>query len=94
MSKAILVLDKMPKRCDECSFCIKQKTNDFGSYGKCLVLTNKSVDCLMWKRDSDCPLKPAPEPSFIVDEKTGMKLLMGCDFDGGRNDVLRELGVI
>jgi len=46
---------EMPKRCAECKICVNQKTNDYGTSGKCL-LQNKTVNCLMWSRDSNCPL--------------------------------------
>lgn len=46
---------KMPKRCAECTICANQKTNDYGTFGKCL-LQNKTVNCLSSIRDSNCPL--------------------------------------
>ena len=46
---------EMPRRCAECKFCVNQKTNDYGSYGKCL-LQDGSVDRLVWSRDSNYPL--------------------------------------
>ena len=46
---------EMPKRCAECKICINQKTNDYGTYGRCL-LQNKDVDCLRWSRDTNCQL--------------------------------------
>jgi len=46
---------EMPKKCAECKICVDQKTNDYGTYGKCL-LQDKRVDCLVWSRDMDCPL--------------------------------------
>lgn len=46
---------ELPKRCIECKVCVNQKTNDYGSYGICL-LQNKNVNCLSWSRDEDCPL--------------------------------------
>lgn len=46
---------EMPKRCAECKFCVKQKSNDYGSFGECM-LQDKSVDCLVWSRDTNCPL--------------------------------------
>ncbi len=46
---------KMPKKCAECKICVNQKTNDYGTHGKCL-LQDKSVDCLAWSRDTNCPL--------------------------------------
>ena len=47
---------KMPRRCAECKLCVNQKTNDYGSFGKCSI-QDKQVDCLMWSRDSECPLE-------------------------------------
>ena len=47
---------EMPTRCAKCNFCIHQKTNDYGDFGECL-LQHKMVDCLVWSRDSNCPLK-------------------------------------
>ena len=46
---------EMPKRCAECKFCVKQKSNDYGSFGECM-LQDKSIDCLVWSRDTNCPL--------------------------------------
>lgn len=48
---------EMPKRCAKCNFCIHQKTNDYGDFGECLLQHYKKVDCLVWSRDSNCPLK-------------------------------------
>lgn len=45
---------EMPKRCAECKFCIEQKTNDYGSFGECLLQNNKKVNCLVWSRDNNC----------------------------------------
>lgn len=45
---------KMPKRCEECKFCLQQKTNDYGSFGECLLQKDKRVNCLVI--DDDCPL--------------------------------------
>lgn len=52
---------QMPKRCAKCRFCTNKKTNDYGSFGECLLQDNKkvnrnSVNNLVWSRDSDCPL--------------------------------------
>lgn len=46
----------IPKRCEECKFCSQQKTNDYGSFGECLLQKDKRVSCLVWSRDDDCPL--------------------------------------
>ena len=46
----------MPKRCEECKFCLRQGTNDYGSSGKCLLQEDKRVNCLTWSRDDDCPI--------------------------------------
>ena len=51
---------EMPKKCTECKICVNQKTNDYGSFGKCL-LQNKEVDCLVWSRDKNCPLTESEE---------------------------------
>lgn len=45
-----------PKRCKECKFCLRQETNDYGSFGECLLQKNKRVNCLALSRDDDCPL--------------------------------------
>lgn len=45
----------IPKNCEECKFCINQKTNDYGSFGECLLQTSR-VNCLNSSRDTDCPL--------------------------------------
>lgn len=47
---------EMPKRCAECKICVDQNTNDYGTYGKCLLQDKKVVDCLVWSRDKNCPL--------------------------------------
>ena len=49
-----------PKRGAECKFCVNQKTNDYGTYGKCL-LQDKRIDCLVWSRDTNCPLAESEE---------------------------------
>ncbi len=46
----------IPIRCENCKFCINQRTNDYGSWGECLLQKNKRVNCLVWRRDDDCPL--------------------------------------
>ena len=46
----------IPQRCEECKFCIKQGTSDYGSFGECLLQKDKKVNCLVWSRDNDCPL--------------------------------------
>ena len=46
----------MPKRCEECKFCLRQGTNDYGSFGECLLQKNKRVNCLVRSRDDNCPL--------------------------------------
>jgi hypothetical protein len=51
----------IPKKCAECKFCFRQETNDYGSFGECLLQKNKTVDCLVWRRDDHCPMTPAAE---------------------------------
>lgn len=51
---------EMPKRCAECKICINQKTNDYGTFKRCL-LQNKDVNCLLWSRDTNCPLSESEE---------------------------------
>ena len=46
----------IPKRCEECKFCLRQRTNDYGSFGECLLQKNKRVNRLVWSRDDNCPL--------------------------------------
>ena len=46
----------IPNRCEECKFCLRQGTNDYGSFGECLLQKNKRVNCLVWNRDDDCLL--------------------------------------
>ena len=46
----------MPERCEECKFCLRQETNDYGSFGKCLLQKDKRINCLVWSRDDNCPL--------------------------------------
>jgi hypothetical protein len=52
----VVVNMEMPTKCSQCGFCINQKTNDYGSFGECSLQDRKTVDCLVWSRDSDCPL--------------------------------------
>lgn len=47
----------MPSKCRDCTFCIRQKTNDYGSFGECLLQKRKTVDCLSWSKDDGCPLQ-------------------------------------
>ena len=47
---------EIPKRCEECKFCLRQGTNDYGSFGECLLQKNKKVNRLAWNRDDNCPL--------------------------------------
>lgn len=47
---------KIPNRCEECKFCLRQGANDYGSFGECLLQKNKRVNCLTLSRDDDCPL--------------------------------------
>ena len=45
---------KIPNRCEECKFCLRQGTNDYGSFGECLLQKNNRVNCLAWSRDVTC----------------------------------------
>lgn len=45
----------MPNNCEECKFCINQETNDYGSFGECLLQKSR-VNCLNSSRDTDCSL--------------------------------------
>ena len=47
---------KMPKRCAECKFCVRQKTNDYGSYGQCMAQDCETVNTLNWSLPPSCPL--------------------------------------
>ena len=47
---------EIPQRCEECKFCLRQRANGYGSFGKCLLQKNKRVNCLAWNRDDNCPL--------------------------------------
>ena len=55
MSKAILVLPKMPENCEECIFCYK--SSYCSANGKMMP-----YKLYRWERESDCPLIEAPEP--------------------------------
>ena len=46
----------IPKRCEKCKFCLWQRTNDYGSFGECLLQKDKRVNCLAWSKDNNCPL--------------------------------------
>ena len=46
----------IPNRCAKCKFCLRQGTNNHGTFGKCLLQKNKRVNCLVWNRDDNCPL--------------------------------------
>ena len=45
---------EMPTRCEECKFCIRQKTNDYGSYGQCMAGGCETVNTLYLS--PGCPL--------------------------------------
>lgn len=68
---------KMPKRCAKCKFCINQKTNDYGSFGECLLQENKKVNCLVWSRDDNCPLV-----EIVTCKDCKYNYENSCDFDG------------
>ena len=46
----------IPQRCEECKFCLRQRTNDYDSFGEYLLQKNKRVNCLAWSKDNNCPL--------------------------------------
>ena len=66
-----------PKRCKECKFCLRQRTNEYGSFGECLLQKDKKVNCLIWSRDDNCPLV---EVVTCKDCKHNYEDT--CDFDG------------
>ena len=45
---------EMPTRCEECNFCIRQKTNDYDSYGQCIAGNCETVNTLYLS--PGCPL--------------------------------------
>lgn len=47
---------KMPNSCAECKFCIKQKINDYGSYGRCMAKSGEAVNILNCGLSTNCPL--------------------------------------
>lgn len=47
---------KMPNSCAECKFCIKQKINDYGSCGRCMVKNGEAVNILNCGLSTNCPL--------------------------------------
>jgi hypothetical protein len=47
---------EMPIRCAECKFCIRQKSNDYGSFGQCMVQNCETVNTLNWSLPPSCPL--------------------------------------
>lgn len=68
---------EMPKRCAKCKFCINQKTNDYGSFGECLLQENKKVNCLVWSRDDNCPLVDRALPPITPTRKKGHWIITG-----------------
>lgn len=66
----------IPKNCEECKFCINQKTNDYGSFGECL-LQKSEVNCLRSSRDTDCPLV-----EIVTCKDCKYNYEDTCDFDG------------
>ena len=77
----------IPKRCKECKFCLRKRTNEYGSFGECLLQKDKKVNCLawsrddknclVWSRDDNCPLV---EVTTCKDCKHNYKDT--CDIDG------------
>ena len=54
----------IPKRCEECKFCLRQGTNDYGSFGECLLQKNKRVCYLIFiVTNTEC---------LIISEKGGI----------------------
>jgi hypothetical protein len=56
---------KMPIRCAECKFCIRQKSNDYGSYGQCMVQNCETVNTLNWSLPPSCPLVEIEERKVV-----------------------------
>ena len=89
----------IPERCYECRLCEKHYTSDYGSYGNCVLLFNRIVNCL--GRDKYCPLKsvdglkseinkmPNDNPSYwntcdVVDREKVLDVI--DSYCGGGND--------
>ena len=66
----------IPKRCEECKFCLRQGTNDYGSFGECLLQKSR-VNCLNSSRDTDCPLV-----EIVTCKDCKHNYEDTCDFDG------------
>jgi hypothetical protein len=48
---------EMPNDCMECNFCNHIKSNDYGTYGDCVILgDNERMNLLLHQKHSDCPL--------------------------------------
>lgn len=67
----------IPIRCENCKFCINQRTNDYGSWGDCLLQKNKRVNCLVWRRDGGCPLV-----KIVTCKDCKYNNTYTCDFNG------------
>lgn len=78
--KAVLVLDEMPKECDECPM------HDFG-WGEYCMATGKSVKAE--GKEPWCPLKAMPERKRLPHELDDDDITFGrvC----GWNDCIEEL---
>ena len=85
----------MPKRCAECKICVNQKTNDYGTYGKCL-LQNKSVDCLVWSRDANCTLEERENTTLMEIDKIRDRVLHSAEIYEPNDvlDIIDEITII
>lgn len=68
---------KVPERCAKCKFCINERTNDYGSFGECLLQKHRTVNCLVWNRDDNCPLV-----EIVTCKDCKYNYENSCDFDG------------
>lgn len=88
MSKAILVLNEMPKSCEKCPVF----NSDF--YTCQLVFGELYEEARKGIRHENCPLKPMPEKKHnnggyrVID---GMERFYDSEHDDGWNDCLDEI---
>lgn len=48
---------EMPNDCMKCNFCNHIKSNDYGTYGDCVILgDNERMNLLLHQKHTDCPL--------------------------------------
>ena len=93
MSKAILILNKMPKDCPYCPVAHYNKLDEFTGCdivgGKRYAMTTEEGYRNTSKIPTWCPLKPMPER--INPLKVDSSNLLDLGYMHGRNDLINEM---